>query len=368
MRTDNLVSLGNKTDILTDYFDKNHRYRTGLLSPAPRALVYNDDDWADSAAEDSLQLAMSYAPSDITTVSAPEATTAADYIDNRLTAPYEFIFIRSHGYPGGHGFYRDAKSTFEYVYSDDYRLTDPEAVFYSLFVCSGADYTADDNLAGTIAFNRDNSGLLSIGSTKTGGMLSASSFYTALGNGSIFGDAFRQWFNNVQSDRPGDTPHWWYGMVLIGDGALKIGPDNTGEDNQIDVNTTGLIIDKAKDHRDVAAFTMTGVTDIETVAKEAAAAGLPLTFNFPGYSFTGTGFDAAGNRLIYSDDGNLVRCIFSKEICTVKIRYVDFDGAALDNLLPGDMTVSLEIGDTEYTNTGAWTRQDTRNSTKYRKN
>ncbi|XOF34422.1 MAG: trypsin-like serine peptidase [Candidatus Electrothrix sp. YB6] len=139
----------------------------------------------------------------------------------------------------------------------------------------------------------------------------------------------------------------------------------------INVDATGLIIDKPMaDHRDVASFRMTGVTDIETVAKDAAAAGTPLSFEFPGYSFTGTGFDAAGNRMIYSDDeGNMVRCIFSKEICTVKIRYVDFDGEALDNLLPGNMTVSFEIGDTNYTNTGDWTQIDSGSGTwtKYRK-
>lgn len=136
----------------------------------------------------------------------------------------------------------------------------------------------------------------------------------------------------------------------------------------VPVNTTGQIIDKTQGHRDVAAFKMTGVTDIETVAKAAAENGTPLTFEFPGYHFAGASFDASGNRMIYSDDnGNMVRCIFSKETCTVKIRYVDFDGEALNNLLPGNMTVSLEIGDTNYTNTGDWTRQDSRNSTKYRK-
>ncbi|MCI5133096.1 MAG: hypothetical protein D3904_16675, partial [Candidatus Electrothrix sp. EH2] len=91
----------------------------------------------------------------------------------------------------------------------------------------------------------------------------------------------------------------------------------------------------------------------------------------PIYSFTGTDFDAAGNRLVYSDaDGNMVRCIFSKEICTIIIRNVDFDGDALDNLLSGNMTVSLVVGDTDYTNTGEWTQYDSGSGTwtKYRKN
>ncbi len=219
LRTDNLVSLGSESDILNTYFDKNHRYRSGLMVPAPTALLYNDDDWAHMASEDASFLGMIYDSLAITTVSAEEQTTAADYIENHLTAPYEFIIIRSHGYSGGHGFYRDYMAIFEYVNSSDYRSIDPEAVFYSLFVCSGADYTVNDNLAGTIAFNPDDSGLLSIGSTKTGGMWYENRFYTVLENRSVFGEAFRQWFNNTQSTFY-FAPQWWYGMVLIGDAAL----------------------------------------------------------------------------------------------------------------------------------------------------
>ncbi len=146
-----------------------------------------------------------------------------------------------------------------------------------------------------------------------------------------------------------------------------------------EVGITGFIIDKPKaNHKDVSSFKMTGVKDIETAAKDAARNGTPLTFQFgsPGggpiyYWFTGTDLDAAGNRLVYSDDnGNMVRCIFSKETCTVRIRYVDFDGEALDALLTGNMTVTLGVGDINYTNTGEWTQFDSGSGTytKYRKN
>ena len=230
IRTDNLGSLGSEVNILNQYLDKNHQYRTGLILPSRKALVYNDDDWDFMATDDSSHLGMVYDPSDVITVNNPEETTTADYINNHLTAPYEFIFIRSHGYPGGHGFYRSSKSIFDYVFANEYQSIDPEAVFYSLFVCSAADYTESNNLAGLIAFNPDNSGLLSIGSTKTGGMWAANDFYTALGNKSIFGDAFRQWFNNAQNAFPSDTPKWWYGMVLIGDAALSPQENSNDED------------------------------------------------------------------------------------------------------------------------------------------
>ncbi len=220
LRTDNLVSLGSESDLLNTYFDKNNRYRNRMLTPASEALIYNDDDWAYMALADTSHLTMLYDSSAVTTVSDEEQTTASDYIANHLSAPYEFIFIRAHGWAGGHGFYRDSKSIYEHVYSSEYRSADPEAVFYSLFVCSGADYTVNDNLAGTITFNPDDSGILSIGSTKTGGMWYANRFYTVLGERMVFGEAFRQWFNDSQSVYPELTPQWWYGMVLIGDAAL----------------------------------------------------------------------------------------------------------------------------------------------------
>jgi len=220
LKTENLSALGTETDILNDYFTKNHSYRTGLLTPDQEALVYNDDDWWYMAVGDRDNISSIYDISQITTIDDPEETTAFDYKSNHLTANYELMSVRSHGYPGGHGFYRNSGSIFEYVYNSDYLTYDPAAVFYSLFVCSGADYTAANYLAGAVSFNQDDSGLLVWGSTKTGGMWSDSSFYSALENGEVLGEAFRQWFNLVQNLYPSYTPRWWYGMVLIGDGAL----------------------------------------------------------------------------------------------------------------------------------------------------
>ena len=235
LRTDTLISLGSESDILNTYFDKNNRYRNGVMLPLPKALIYNDDDWDYMAEDDGSHLAMIYDSSDVTVVSAPEETTAADFKANHLTALYEFIFIRSHGSPNGHTFYRNSYSIYEWVFQDDYRSIDPEAVFYSLYICTGADYTTNNYLAGTIAFNPDDSGLLSIGSTKTGGMWLEELFYTGLYNNLVFGEAFRQWFNYVQSILPSYTPRWWYGMVLIGDAALR------GNSWKHDVNITPII-------------------------------------------------------------------------------------------------------------------------------
>ena len=113
-----------------------------------------------------------------------------------------------------------------------------------IFLCSGADYAVDDNLAGTLAFNPDESGLLSIGSSKTGGMWYDSSFFSVLANKSVFGEAFRQWFNNAQGIIV-SAPQWWYGMTLIGDAALMrsvymVEPCEGDFDDSGDVNGSDL--------------------------------------------------------------------------------------------------------------------------------
>ncbi len=154
--------------------------------------------------------------------------------------------------------------------------------------------------------------------------------------------------------------------------------DYIEEGNAVAVNTTGVIlIRNYREDRDAALFRMTGMTDIGTVAKAAAGGGTPLTFRFGPeddtaiYSFTADSFKAAGNRLIYRDtDGNMLRCVFSGKRCVVRIRHTDLDGDALDALLTGEMTVSLEFGGTRYTDTGRWTQFNSGSGrwTKYRKN
>jgi PKD repeat protein len=152
--------------------------------------------------------------------------------------------------------------------------------------------------------------------------------------------------------------------------------------NEVSVDTTGQInIKNYLADRDMASFLMKNVTDIGTVADYAANSGNPFKLKFqfgdpaaeaPIYSFTAESseLDAAGNRLVYSDaDGNMVRCKFNKEECVIKVRYVDLDKEALDALLTGTMTVSLELGGTMYTNTGIWNQIDSGSGTwtKYKK-
>jgi len=223
IKTDNLNSQGSEADIICRYLEKDHKYRSGLLSSNSRALIYDDDDWQDLAEDDLANLQHIFNDEDIVVVSDPEDTTLSDYRDNQLNQDYQFITLRSHGSSRGHSFYRQNRTISEYIFSDDYLGYDPSALFYSLFVCSAADFTTHAYLAGSIAFNDNDSGLLVWGSTKTGGMWAEQSFYVSLNNGFTFGESFRRWFNMASSVYPGYAQQYWYGMALIGDGSLVKG-------------------------------------------------------------------------------------------------------------------------------------------------
>jgi hypothetical protein len=218
MRTANLSCLGAEAAVLNNYFEKDLAYRAGKLVTAPAALVYNDDDWGGMATGDqtNMKKILSNAPA----VGDAEATTAADYKTRRLPANLEFIATRSHGWPGGHGYYRNSKADFESVVCGDYQTINPKALFYSFFVCSGCDFAVPDNLGGVAAFNKQ-SGLLAYGSTKTGGIWADGLFFDTLAAGGSFGAAFVAWFNKVQADYASLVARWWYGMVLIGDASLR---------------------------------------------------------------------------------------------------------------------------------------------------
>lgn len=232
-----LPQYGSPATVLNAYFTKNHLYRKGQLipeSPPATALIYVDDDWGSMVeAYHGDRECAEQIYDDVTAIyddyGHGNNTTADDYKTNRMTADYQMVMLRSHGWPGGHGFYEDYMSVFDYVYNSDYRNNPPEGLFYSLFVCSGCDYTAeygyyDSYLGGTIVFN-DPYGLFAWGSAKTGGIWNDWTFYNKLGNGKTFGKAFIKWFNVSHSAYPSYAPPWWYGMVMIGDPALMPNAD-----------------------------------------------------------------------------------------------------------------------------------------------
>ncbi len=213
--------------LFNNFFKKEYEYRRGEILTSNKALDYVDDDWKWMTNDDRVKLGILFG---FKNVDAPvedthgNVCTAKDYKTSRMTYPYQMVYLRSHGSPINHGFYQNDKSEFKYVLIDDYLNIMPSSAFYLLYTCSGCDFSYRGNegfLGGRVLFN-DRGGLLSIGTTKTGGMWYDSTFFIDLYFEKSFGDSFVDWINDALSAYPEKGKPWWYGMTIIGDGSLSV--------------------------------------------------------------------------------------------------------------------------------------------------
>ena len=209
-------TLGGEIQLIKDYIDKSHRYRTGQLLLPDSALVYVDDDWEAWAVIWSNAVGLAYP--NRTLVCHPETTNATDY-RTRLKVGYEWNGVHAHSSPSLHAFRTSGGNT--YFYASEIPSLDPDCSFYNLFACSNARYVESGYMGGRYVFNTTY-GVGGLGSTKTGSMLEFQDFYRPLGQGECLGDAFANWFD-IWGEAWGDTSRsWFYGMTLLGDGSLTI--------------------------------------------------------------------------------------------------------------------------------------------------
>jgi hypothetical protein len=214
-------------DHINTYLARIHNYRTGGVTRSQRALFYIDDDWEPWDTSWSNDAANAY--STRTLVSTPTTTTtASDWVNNRVNSDYQWGHLAAHSSatthyfgPGGSG---EGTAT-----STQIRGAPPSFNFYNLFCCSGAKWTVSDNLGVTYTFSGSYS-LASIGSSKTGSMLSNDNFYDPLGQNATLGESLRDWFSEslTSSSEAGSAYlEWFYGMNIIGDPLLSINYDTT---------------------------------------------------------------------------------------------------------------------------------------------
>jgi hypothetical protein len=231
-------AIGNEINVLTSYFDRAHRYRTGALSVTDRALVYIDDDWIPNAPEWDENVGLLY-PARVF-IDDPETTRIRDYRPRIDTAAYEWISLMSHSWPGGHAMKYNSGQNWEYFYATQIAGLDPEACFYNLFACSNARFVERGYCGGCYVF-QTSTGLGAVGSTKTGSMLEFQNFYYSLGAGNGIGQALTDWFFWRLYD--GCLPwerSWYYGMCLIGDPSLKPRMYPTGAEEPRQPQAAGL--------------------------------------------------------------------------------------------------------------------------------
>jgi len=236
----NLTEHGaNEATMMNNYFDKNHRYRTGELRLLDRALAYVDNDWCIYGYENDVVLA--YPNTDA--VIDPYETTREDYMQRVRESTdnqYENLLICSHSTPWAHYLYwGDGPYDYSLFHNHEIEQIDVQVFFYNLFACSNCRFVEQDDMGSWYIF-QSTYGLLSLGSTKSGAMLCFDDYYGPLGNGLSFGEAFLWWcINNMESCYSPYSRVWFYGLTLLGDPTLRLSrfmSDHTG-----DANSDGVI-------------------------------------------------------------------------------------------------------------------------------
>jgi len=217
---DNMNMLpDSEAELINDYFQKNHLFRSGIITSYETSLAYIDDDWAYWGLE--YQQAMQLAYPSVELVNDIEGTNAGDYRDNRLIADYEFIQVHVHSGPNAHYFYYNNGNNYALVHNYEIPGVNPTAHFYNLFACSNSRFTTSNNMGGMYIYGDDH-GLATLGSTKTGSMLWFEDFYEPFGLGTTMGEALRLWWE-LSVDVGNDwrwQRSWFYGMIIQGDPSL----------------------------------------------------------------------------------------------------------------------------------------------------
>lgn len=209
---------GDEATLISNYFARNHNYRTGAIDLPFRALCYIDDDWAPGAVEWIGNVEETYGF--VTPVTDSNQTIANDY-RGRLTDQHDHILLASHSSPWLHALKENDGQDWGYFYNSEIAGIDPQVFFYNLFACSNCRYVEEDYMGGCYLF-LSSYGLGVLGSTKTGSMLYFGDFYGPLGSGATIGESFRHWFA-LHGDEPGAviwSRTWFYGMTLLGDPTL----------------------------------------------------------------------------------------------------------------------------------------------------
>lgn len=188
------LTLGgaDEVSLLQNYFDKNHRYRTGQYNSNVRGLAYIDDDWEMFADDEADMVRNGFCVT--IQESDPYLTTAVNY-KNHLMDGYQFVYLEAHATATTHYFYHGFPSQYSVVTSGDIHTIDAQVMFLMMYACSAARFIENDYLAGWYVFN-DSYGLMARGMVATGGAGGREdTVFTRFADGATIGEAFKEHYS-----------------------------------------------------------------------------------------------------------------------------------------------------------------------------
>jgi hypothetical protein len=217
LTTSPIASMTGRSEeqLMIDYLDRVHDYRTGALTYADRSVLWADDDWAWSE----YKLGDLY--DEHLVISNDDQTTRQSYLDT-LSLNYESILELIHSSVTYH---QVSGSGGGKVTSTDVYNANPRIGFYNLWNCSSGKFTQSNNLISTYVYAGD-FGLNAVGSTKTGSMLYPTHFYNDQADGLSVGQAFANTMDRYAAETTTDGTsrswvNWYYGMTMQGDPTLR---------------------------------------------------------------------------------------------------------------------------------------------------
>jgi len=216
---------GDSTELLRNYFDKNHLYRIGALTLPNRALIFTDhylDYYTYEFTPETVSALKTVYP-DVVKVAYPERTNASDYVD-QLQRGYSLVRLFVHGWSQGHAFGNRTDGTVE---SEDIRKVDPKVFFYVISSCMNFDHRDTDYIGGWYVFS-ESYGLLAVGDSGVHDMFAVlpSGFFPRL-RSEYFGLAYLRYLQTCvrENARVGSI----YNAIVVGDPLLSVaynGPDS----------------------------------------------------------------------------------------------------------------------------------------------
>jgi hypothetical protein len=218
--TANMGTLLSEKTGLEDYLDKNHKFWIGQLPVNKKyGLSYIDSDW-DDIGYFKTDMQHIYGHTNYDAILYKDFTSfgKTDFLNRLNTNRYEFIQLACHSSYAHHAMSGGS------IYANEIFNNGTEAIGYNLFCCSACRWTSVSPtsirgfLGGAYIYNNNNSGLVVVGSTKTGSMLYFNQFYDPLGDGDSFGGALVEWWINACGTSHSNTEiYWHYGLSIIGD-------------------------------------------------------------------------------------------------------------------------------------------------------
>jgi hypothetical protein len=218
-----MLSNINATQLLKDYFQRNHLYRMNMLPRYNNSLMYIDDDWEPWSDEWKADLDILYSNNTLLNNSIIE-TNADNYL-REINKTYDFAHVFIHSDSVQHYFKVGGVFKPEQVVNYSQICTlDDKVLFYNLYCCYAAKFDNPDNIASHYLFN-SNYSLAVFGSARTGGFLLNQYLYSPLNQSKTLGEAFHDWWFNDQYDpvlNHGPNDLNMTGNVLLGDPFLRI--------------------------------------------------------------------------------------------------------------------------------------------------